>query len=91
MIYYWPTPEEIARLGFTTVTDDHGYDIIYIGKGPGRCLELINDEGAAVATEWLEGEIHAWTTCENYESLEHACNTAFDTIADGERKTPQLF
>lgn len=91
---WYPTSEEIERLGFMPYVDEEGQPTLYLDKasaisGRSGQVELVNDEGRAVLTEWLGGMsqgltgLHGWTTCTCYEQLEHACNTAFDEIAEG--------
>jgi hypothetical protein len=93
---YYPTLEEIDRLGFTQVADEAGEPMLYLDKtstvtGRAGTVELVKDEGHAVLVEWLGAlpttpaidNLHGWTTCTCYEHLEHACNTAFDVIAEG--------
>ena len=88
---YYPTDEELARLGFLYGLNEDGEEIIYINKGPQCNLTLEDDEGRAVVTEWLPDGVHAWTTCESYEELRHTVEHAFEVLATGRSKTPQPF
>lgn len=88
---YYPTHDEIASLGFLQGLDEDGNELIYLIKGPGCTLVLDNDEGWAVVTEWLPDGIHAWVTCGSFEDLRYAVESAFDVLAEGRSKDPQLF
>lgn len=88
---YYPTHDEMSSLGFIQGLDEDGYELIYLIKGPGCTLTLDDDDGRAVVTEWLPDGVHAWTTCENHEDLCHTVKHAFEVLAEGRSKTPQLF
>lgn len=88
---YYPTDEEIARLGFLYGLNEDGEEIIYITKEPQCNLTLEDDEGRAMVTEWLPDGVHAWITCESYEELRHTVEHAFEVLVTGRSKTPQIF
>lgn len=86
---YFPTLEEIAGLGLQAVPEEDCFRLSRTSLVSGRTgeVDLFNDEGHAVVAEWLfageNSDLHGWITCEDYESLKHACETAFDVIAEG--------
>lgn len=88
---YFPTSDEMARLGFTQGTDEDGDEIIYISKASGCTLYLENDEGWAVVTEWLPDGPHGWVTCGSFADLQFAVTDAFTVLAEGRSIPSQSF
>ena len=81
---YYPTFDELTRLGFISLDDENGDAMTYIDKGQSpsglhQMIELVNDEGVAMLMEWVDGEPRAWTACEDFEALSHLCETSFYT------------
>ena len=88
---YFPTHDEISSLGFLQAVDENGDELIYLERGSGCTLTLENDEGWAVVMEWLPDGIHAWVTCGSFADLQFAVDKAFEVLAEGRSKDPQLF
>ena len=88
---YFPTFDEIQQLGFKQGIDEDGNDFIYLEKELGCILTLENDEGVAMAVEWLPDGIHAWVVCACFDDLKNAVENAFSSLAEGRSKTPLLF
>lgn len=76
---YYPTWDEIKRLGFEVSEDEAEEMVVFIQKGHLQTLELINDNGVAMLVEWWGGNGMAWTVCDCYEALEHIIKTSFTT------------
>lgn len=88
---YYPTYDESTSLGFLHGLDEDGDELVYLIKGESCTLTLENDEGWAVVTEWLPDGPHAWVTCGRFEDLRYAVEHAFEVLAEGRNKPPQLF